>query len=193
MFSFYLDLRYESNLLITLDFILMLFLYLLLKFNKRQMKIMQKVLILLIVDKTVMQNKYEFHRIIFWSTLLSHNDVCKLNLSNSYSSPFKELNNTLRSVNLCSTVLSYDMYQFLQVAHCYPEEMKEFPQDVRDVLQRHSSTIDRTMRMVNVYQPLFSHIVTANVWKWEYCYIFRDFSSIKSSCFLFANLKPNNF
>ncbi|XP_060567917.1 protein SDA1 homolog [Ruditapes philippinarum] len=34
-----------------------------------------------------------------------------------------------------------------QVAHCYPEEMKDFPQAVRDVLQRHSSTLDRTIRM----------------------------------------------
>lgn len=34
-----------------------------------------------------------------------------------------------------------------QVAQCYPDEMATYPQDLRDLLQRHASTLDRTMRM----------------------------------------------
>ncbi|KAL4229769.1 Protein SDA1 [Mactra antiquata] len=34
-----------------------------------------------------------------------------------------------------------------QVAHCYPEEMGGYPQDLRDLLLSHSSSLDRTMRM----------------------------------------------
>jgi len=36
-----------------------------------------------------------------------------------------------------------------QVAHCFPDQMKDFPQELKDVLQRHSTTLDRTMRMVS--------------------------------------------
>ena len=47
------------------------------------------------------------------------------------------------------------------MAHCYPEEMKEFPQTVRDVLQRHSSNLDRTMRMVilKLYLGVLVHLI----------------------------------
>ena len=38
---------------------------------------------------------------------------------------------------------------FYQVAHCYPEELSEFAQQLHDILQRNSTTIDPEVRLVS--------------------------------------------
>ncbi|XP_052282348.1 protein SDA1 homolog isoform X6 [Dreissena polymorpha] len=41
-----------------------------------------------------------------------------------------------------------ELLMFLaQVAHCYPDETKDFALDIRDALQRHCTVLDRTLRM----------------------------------------------
>ncbi|KAL3880573.1 hypothetical protein ACJMK2_032804 [Sinanodonta woodiana] len=41
-----------------------------------------------------------------------------------------------------------ELVMFLaQVSHCYPEELSEFPQQLKNILQRHATVLDRTVRM----------------------------------------------
>ena len=46
-----------------------------------------------------------------------------------------------------------DLLYIPQVAHCYPEDMKNYPQEIKDMLHTQSSTLDRTMRMVTCAEP----------------------------------------
>ena len=42
-----------------------------------------------------------------------------------------------------------DLVIFLsQVAHCYSEELADFPQELREILQKHATVLDPEIRMV---------------------------------------------
>ena len=38
----------------------------------------------------------------------------------------------------------------LQVAHCYPNDLKTYPQEIIDILQIHNIILDNEMRMVSI-------------------------------------------
>lgn len=38
----------------------------------------------------------------------------------------------------------------LQVAHCYPNDLKTYPQEIIDILQTHNIILDNEMRMVSM-------------------------------------------
>ena len=44
----------------------------------------------------------------------------------------------------------------LQISQCYPKELEEFPQQLIDLLQRHSTVLDPEMRMVTFLNFLLS-------------------------------------
>ena len=41
-----------------------------------------------------------------------------------------------------------DMKLFYQVSHCYPGDVKNFPQQLRDILQTHGTVLNPDIRMV---------------------------------------------
>ncbi|KAJ8311774.1 hypothetical protein KUTeg_010673 [Tegillarca granosa] len=48
----------------------------------------------------------------------------------------------------CYSKTLEDLVLFIaQVSQCYPDEVEEFPQNLRDILKRHATVLDRTMRM----------------------------------------------
>ena len=51
----------------------------------------------------------------------------------------------------------------MKVSHCYPEEVKEFPDQIRDLLKRHSTVLDPLMRMVTKDFYLKSLLVALKV------------------------------
>lgn len=42
------------------------------------------------------------------------------------------------------------------MAHCYPEDLKTFPQEIVDILRTHNTILDNEMRMVNIYYKIIS-------------------------------------
>ncbi|KAJ8298113.1 LOW QUALITY PROTEIN: hypothetical protein KUTeg_024644 [Tegillarca granosa] len=53
-----------------------------------------------------------------------------------------------------------DLVLFIaQVSQCYPDEVEEFPQNLRDILKRHATVLDRTMRM-----DVMIELYKRNVW-----------------------------
>lgn len=42
----------------------------------------------------------------------------------------------------------------LQVAHCYPEDLKTYPQEIVDILKTHNTILDNEMRMVSIIELL---------------------------------------
>lgn len=42
----------------------------------------------------------------------------------------------------------------LQVAHCYPDDLKTYPQEIVDILQTHNTILDNEMRMVSTLYVL---------------------------------------
>lgn len=42
----------------------------------------------------------------------------------------------------------------LQVAHCYPDDLKTYPQEIVDILQTHNTILDNEMRMVSMLYVL---------------------------------------
>lgn len=38
----------------------------------------------------------------------------------------------------------------LQVAHCYSDDLKTYPQEIVDILQTHNTILDNEMRMVSI-------------------------------------------
>ena len=61
---------------------------------------------------------------------------------------------------LICTVCSFNSVFFLklymQVAHCYTDELEHFPQELIDVLQRHHSVMDAELRMVSTLYVMYS-------------------------------------
>ena len=58
----------------------------------------------------------------------------------------KTVNGIIVNVNFCLT---------FQIAHCYREELSEFPQQLIDLLKSHSTVLDPEMRIVRRYQLIF--------------------------------------
>lgn len=42
------------------------------------------------------------------------------------------------------------LFCILQVAHCYPDDLKTYPQEIVDILQTHNIILDNEMRMVSI-------------------------------------------
>lgn len=42
-----------------------------------------------------------------------------------------------------------------QVAHCYPEHMASFPQQLKELLSYHHTVLDADLRMVRPHQSVF--------------------------------------
>lgn len=51
---------------------------------------------------------------------------------------------------LNTLVVSYLFFVLLQVAHCYPDDLKTYPQEIIDILQTHNTILDNEMRMVSI-------------------------------------------
>lgn len=51
------------------------------------------------------------------------------------------------------------MFKMFKVSHCYPSELEEFPQELKDLLQRHYMVMDSELRMV------FKFVWNIPIWK----------------------------
>jgi len=59
----------------------------------------------------------------------------------------------LKNYSIKHVYTKYNCLSFcilLQVAHCYPDDLKTFPQEIVDILQTHNILLDNEMRMVSI-------------------------------------------